>query len=162
MTVDRRVVGGIAAALTIASAIVVVVAQGGPPAPWNLTAAVQGSTVSLAWAPGANTVAPFVYHIEVGSVPGASDLAVSAVQSPGVVVPNVPDGRYWVRIRTVNAAGSSGPSNEVEVRVGCATMLPAPVGLVSQVSGNMVGVTWQPTAGATSYVLEAGSAPGAT
>ncbi len=167
MFVDRvhRAGSGVLAALTIAIAIgaepPVLDAQGPPPAPTSLASAVQGSTVSLSWSPGAGTVGQVVYQLEVGSAQGAADLVVSTVAVPGLVAGNVPDGRYWVRVRSANAAGYSVPSDEISVRVGCVAAPPAPIGVAAQAAGNTVSIGWQPAAGATGYVLEAGSGPGA-
>ena len=167
MSVDsvHRAGSGALVALTIAVAIAalphVLDAQSAPPAPTSLAGAVQGSTVSLSWSPGAGTVGPFVYQLEVGTTQFASNLVVTTVAAPGVVTNNVPDGLYWVRVRSANAAGVSGPSNEISVRVGCAAAPAPPLGLVAQASGNTVSIGWQPAAGATGYVLEAGSGAGA-
>jgi hypothetical protein len=161
----HRAGSGALLALTIAVAIGVLPhgldAQSPPPAPTNLASAVQGSTVSLSWSPGAGTAGPFVYRLEVGRAQGASDLVVTTVAAPGVVTSNVPDGLYWVRVRSANAAGVSGPSNEISVRVGCVAAPAPPLGVVAQASGNTVSIGWQPAAGATGDVLEAGSGPGA-
>ena len=57
------------------------------------------------------------------------------------------------------ANGAAGPpSNEVEVVVACAPS--APTGLTHTVTGNAVSLSWSPAAGATGYVVEAGSASG--
>ena len=58
----------------------------------------------------------------------------------------------------INACGTSTPSNPIEVIVGDAP--PAPANLRATVSGNQVTLAWDAVAGATSYVLEAGSGPG--
>ncbi|MGE4082013.1 MAG: fibronectin type III domain-containing protein [Vicinamibacterales bacterium] len=136
----------------------VLVAQGAPQAPTNLSATVQGSTVELSWSPAAGAVG---YQLEAGSVRGAADLVVTTVMVPGLVANNVPNGRYWVRVRSGNAAGLSAPSNEISVRVGCLGPPAAPTGLSANAAGNTVTITWQGSAGAASYVLEAGSASGA-
>ncbi len=82
----RAGVGGLVA-LAIAAAVAilphVLIAQGAPPAPTGLAGAVNGSTVTLAWAPGVDTVGPVVYQLEVGSVPGATDLVVATVRHAG-------------------------------------------------------------------------------
>ena len=80
---------------------------------------------------------------------------------------NVPAGTYFVRIRANNSAGQSGPSNEFQVIVGtttpCAT-LGAPTALSSAVNGSTVVLTWTTPAGCapTTYIIQAGSTPGAS
>ncbi len=154
---------GVAGVLALAGAAtlpVLLVAQAPPPAPVGLSSSVQGTTVALSWAPGAGTVGPHIYQLEVGSASGAANLVVAPVQSPGLVTSGVPNGQYFVRVRTATAAGVSAPSNEIVVQVGCVAAPMAPTGLAAQVAGNNVAVGWQPPPGATGYVLEAGSAPG--
>jgi hypothetical protein len=58
------------------------------------------------------------YAIEAGSAPGLANLAVLRTGSaePSLVV-TAPPGRYFVRVRALNAAGWSVPSNDLEVRV---------------------------------------------
>ena len=70
-------------------------------------------------------------------------------------------GTFFVRVRA-QSGGVLGPaSNEVMVVVpgGCAAPA-APGNLTGTVSGSLVQLAWQAAAGATTYVLEAGSAPG--
>jgi len=69
-------------------------------------------------------------------------------------------GTYYVRVRGINAAGTGPASNEAVVILGgCAT--PAtPVGLDLRNAGAAVTFSWSPTAGATSYVVRAGTSPG--
>ena len=164
MYVDRIRRAALGALLLLTATIVVpsvLKAQSAPPAPVNLAGLVTGNTVSLSWAPAAGTADPFIYVLEAGTASGAADLGASVIATPGVVAPNIPNGLYYVRVRTANAGGVSGPSNEIVVRVGCVAPPPAPTGLIAQVSGPTVLVGWQNAVGATGYVLEVGSAPGA-
>ncbi|MEZ5287743.1 MAG: fibronectin type III domain-containing protein [Vicinamibacterales bacterium] len=89
-----------------------------PGAPQSLGATVTGSLVRLAWtAPASGT--PTLYRIEAGSRPGLSDLAVALTSAASVeaTFALVPPGRYYVRVRAVNGAGSGLASNEVRVVV---------------------------------------------
>lgn len=138
-----------------------VAAPAPPPAPTNLTSSVSASDVRLAWKPGAGTASSVTYRIEAGSTSGSSNLVVSPTRTTSVLARAVPDGVYWVRVRAEKSGAWSAPSNEVAVRVGCAGPPSAPAGVASQVSGSNVAIGWQPVAGASGYVLDAGSAPGA-
>ena len=58
------------------------------------------------------------YLLEAGSSPGAADLGVAPVSGLEFQVTGVPPGRYYLRARAVNAAGTSAPGEEVVVDVG--------------------------------------------
>jgi predicted phage tail protein len=106
------------------------------------------------------------YVIEAGSSSGSSNLAVfdTGNDLTSFVAGGVPNGIYYVRVRARNAGGTSPPSNEVVVVVGTAINPPGPpTNLVVSVVNNSVNLSWTaPTTGGavTSYVLEAGDAPG--
>ena len=58
------------------------------------------------------------YLLEVGSQPSAADLASVALgRVTAFAGAAVPPGRYFVRLRAVNANGTSAPSNEVVIDV---------------------------------------------
>lgn len=94
-----------------------------PGAPTGLTATVSGATVSLGWTAPAAGCAPTTYFIEAGSASGLSDLVST---SSGSALPNfsftgVPNGKYYARVRSVNAVGQSDVSNEVQFTLGGVT-----------------------------------------
>jgi len=125
--------------------------------------------VALSW-----TAPPFQdgpvssYVIEAGSSPGLVNLAHfnTGNASTSLTAPGVPNGTYYVRVKAVNASGVSASSNEVVAVVGaggCANAPNAPAGLGVVLLGSSVTLTWSAPIGGcspTSYVLEAGSAPG--
>jgi hypothetical protein len=137
--------------------------------PLSLVGAVNASTVTLTWsAPVLSTVTSYV--IEAGSAPGLANLASFSTGNTQTTfsATGVGPGSYYVRVRAVGTAGEVGqPSNEVLVVVGSAGPCSAPgapsgLAVVSNTSGT-VSLTWSPAAGnPTSYVVEAGSAPGLT
>jgi hypothetical protein len=134
-----------------------------PSPPANLSAVVQGMTVTLTWTAASvgDSVASFV--LEAGDAPGTSNVFAGNVGYTTVLTASAPAGTYFVRVRAVNADGISSASNEVTVVVGTgACALPAAPGSVSHsVSGTNVTIGWSAVSGATSYQLEAGSSPGA-
>lgn len=127
-------------------------AQGGPQ---NLTNTVNGNTVTLAWSGGSGN-----YIVEASLSPGGSLIATLPVSGTGLVVPGVPSGVYFVRVRDV-ATGAV--SNEVTVTVsgGCPGV-PLPPTLIVRSVGFQATVSWSSSGGCapTSYTMLAGSAPG--
>jgi hypothetical protein len=94
----------------------------GPGAP-SLSAAVEGSQVTLTWSaptPGSRPLT--LYRVSAGTLPGLSNAATvyvaADVQS---FVANAPPGRYYVRVAAGNGCGGTfsfgAPSNEVVVDV---------------------------------------------
>lgn len=122
----------------------------------------SGPTLTLSWtAPTLGT--PTAYIIEASSSPGGpanlANFNTGSAQT-SLVVPNVPSGTYYVRVRGVDASGPGPASNEVAVVIGTATCPSAPLALnIAAQSGGTVTFTWQPplTGAPSSYVLQAGS-----
>jgi hypothetical protein len=86
-----------------------------PLVPLGLTVSTTGGPTTLSWTPVAGVTG---YVLEAGSDIGLSDLAAVPLGPVAAFsVPPVPSGVYVLRVRAVNAAGTSGPSNEVVLRV---------------------------------------------
>ena len=132
-----------------------------PGAPRQIQMTVVGSTVSLAWSPGA-APAPLGYVLEAGSAPGLSDLGRFNLGSATQVAAGVAPGSYALRVRAVGASGEGPASSEWRFTTPATPTPPsAPSGLVTSVAGNVVYLAWTAGAGnATTYVVEGGSAPG--
>jgi len=137
-----------------------------PGAPSDLTAAASGATVSLAWRAPTTGGPPTAYVIEAGSAPGLSNLGnfstggtTTSFASSGIGA-----GSYYIRVKAANAAGTSAASNESLLTVsagGCAGAPGAPSGFLTSVNGSTVTLRWNEAAGnPTTYLVEAGSAPG--
>lgn len=141
-----------------------------PDPPRNLSAVVGGNTVTLTWQPPAGGTAALGYLVEAALSPGGASAAAFLVIEPSIVLSAVPPGVYYVRVRAGNAEGMSTASNETIVSVpgggGACTAAPnAPTSLTAAVSGSGVTLTWLPSAtgcAATAYVVQAGSAAGAS
>jgi hypothetical protein len=135
-----------------------------PGVPGTLTFSVIGSTVNLFWSGPGGGDAPTSYVVEAGSSPGGTNLASFDTGTTGqtLIVMAVPAATYFVRLRARNAAGLSGPSNEVVIVVtGVPCSSPdVPSGLGAAVNGSTVTLTWIGVTGAPAYVIEAGSSPG--
>jgi predicted phage tail protein len=122
--------------------------------------------VTLSWTAPPGIVVSYI--IEAGSSPGLANLASFPTGSAATTftAPGVPVGAYYVRVRAVDATQVPGPaSNEVVVGVGFSACAPpppgAPTGLtITTNSGGVVGLQWNGSRGATSYLLEAGTSPG--
>lgn len=135
-----------------------------PSAPFTVSAATNGATVTIAW--GAASGSPTSYVVDVGTSSGASNVAsqdtgstatsLSSTMSPGI---------YFARVRAVNACGTSAASNEVAFTI-TAPPCPAPSapsGLTASVSGTTVTVSWTAASGApTSYRVEIGTVSGSS
>lgn len=139
-------------------------------APVNLVSSVSGSTVALSWSAAGSGAAPTTYIIQAGSFSGGSDLAVMPTNNTATsfVASGVGAGTYYVRVLAGNADGTSAPSNEVVVVVGnggsSQTGVPGAPGFLSvSASGSTASLAWGASGSggaATSYLIEAGSAPG--
>ncbi len=145
-----------------------------PRPPENLSAATRGARVTLNWAAGTGDLAPFtpappggtaaMTHIVTASLtPGGPAVATIDTTSPDTTWSvDAPPGHYWLRVAARNQFGTSAPSSEVMVRVSPSAPGP-PTAARVVVSGNSVHLEWQAPVGgwpATSYLLEAGTAPG--
>ena len=79
---------------------------------------VVGNVATLRW--GAPYFGPVTdYILEAGSQPGASNIAVLRLgtTATSITIPGVPPGRYFLRLRAVNALGISAQSFEHEMVV---------------------------------------------
>ena len=141
-----------------------------PLAPSGLASTVIVSSLRLTWNAPAGGCAPTSYRIEAGSSSGLSNLAVVDTGSTATAftASGVGARTYFVRVFAANASGFSGASNEATVVVGTTgpggCTLGPPAGLASSVSRQQAAVTftWSPVAGATAYILEAGTTPGSS
>jgi len=95
---------------------IVLQGRGAPNRPTSLSQSGSGSTVNLRWTAPSGGTAPTGYVLEAGSAPGLADLAVVNLGAATTFSATVPPGTYYVRVRAVNARGSSPASNEIIVR----------------------------------------------
>jgi enediyne biosynthesis protein E4 len=134
-----------------------------PPAPSAFTANVSGLNVTFNWTPTASPEPTSSYLVEAGSGPGLADLAVLETVATTLPVAG-PPGVYYTRVRARNACGTSPPSNQVVVQLGCQGPPSAPTGLSFTVTGSFVTLNWAAGGGPppSSYTIEVGFTSGAT
>jgi hypothetical protein len=125
--------------------------------PWNLTALTDANSVRFDWtAPAAGPVAG--YLLEVGTVPGASDLAVLPLGPATSFAAVGPAGLFHARVRgRLPTGGTSAATNDVAFRLGCQGPPSAPTGLSAVLNGAQVILAWtMPPGIAATALLEAG------
>jgi hypothetical protein len=85
-----------------------------PAAPFIESQTVTGHRVTLSWTPVSNA---WHYDVEVVSSPGLQPIATFNVGATSLTYDGAPSGRYFVRVRAINAVGRSLPSNIIEAVV---------------------------------------------
>lgn len=157
-----------ATATQSATATVTPPASSAPSAATNMVATVSGARATLSWRAPTTGAAPDRYLLYVGSSSGGTNLANGTVVGNVLTVAgDLPRGRYYARVRAANRFGASAESNQVFFKIG--RTLVSPSGFAVQWVGTIAVLTWTapPLDGAvedrpTSYVIEAGTSPGAT
>jgi hypothetical protein len=136
-----------------------------PGSPGGLSGTVSTLTTSLSWTAPTSGGPPTSYVVEGGTTSGATNVLVFDTLSLGTtfVAPGIPNGTYFMRVRAKNAAGTSGPSNEITITGSTGCLLPGAPALSASVAALVVSLQWTvPSGSPTTYVLDAGSSAGAT
>ena len=113
-----------------------------PGVPTNLNALVQGNSVTLTWGAPATGGTPASYLLQAGTTPGGSEIGAIPASGTGLAFNGVPDGRYYVRVRGVNAAGTGAPTSDLVLNVGCTGPPATPSTLTASVAGSVVALAW--------------------
>jgi hypothetical protein len=130
-----------------------------PVPPTNLRAVVVGQSVTLSWTASLDSQN---YVLQAGSAPGASDIFSGALGNITALTAAVPTGTYYIRVISVNGGAQGPASEEITFTAGnpaCTTAPPVPASHTATVGGVTVDLGWASSPGASSYVLEAGTAP---
>ena len=132
--------------------------------PSGFTVTWVGTTATLTWTTASGASAedvPTNFVLEAGSGPGLSDVASIQLGNTTSFSTDVSSGTYYVRVRATNDHGESEPTADlVLVAPGAPN---APSGLSATGTGGNVDLRWTAPRGGgapTSYLIEAGSAPG--
>ncbi len=134
-----------------------------PDAPFQNLSLVSAGRLSATWIPSLTGPVPSSFLYEVGSATGRSDIAIVPAGAPRFRFDGVPPGYYFTRARAVANGVVGPPSPEIVMVAGNVAAPPSPpTNLTSQVSGRTVTLRWIASSfgPVTSYVLEAGTAPG--
>jgi hypothetical protein len=123
----------------------------------------SGRRLTLTWSAPSCGGTPLGYVVEAGTEPGRSNVAAIDVGMRALTYLSVPEGFYFVRVRTRNSEGLSPPSAEVLVNSGNVPSPPgAPRSLAQEVNGSNVTLQWMPPmdGAPVKYLLHVGSVPG--
>lgn len=135
-----------------------------PGVPSGLRSSVTGNVATLSWSPPEDGGVPSRYLLSVGTAPGGNNiLSEASVGNQLSISGPIPAGVYYARVQAANSVGIGPPTGDVVLRVGAISPPPAtPTGVGISASGRTVSLGWRPVAGATAYLVEAGSSRGAT
>ena len=136
-----------------------------PSGPTNLTVTPGNASATLTWR-GSASGSPTSYSIYRGTISdGEAVTPVGTVSGTTTTFTDtgLTNGKtYFYNVAANNSVGVSPDSNEVSViPAASATVPPAPAGLAATAGNGSVGLTWAASAGATSYSVYRGTAPGA-
>lgn len=125
-------------------------------------AIVNGSNVTLKWL--ATSMSPIVdFLLEAGTASGLSNIFSGSVGPTSQLSASVGPGTYFVRVRPRTTTHIGQAVNEVSFSVGtagCSAPPPAPGGVSGAVRGSTASISWTASPGATTYGIQAGTAPG--
>ena len=136
-----------------------------PSGPTNLTVTPGSTGATLKWT-ASTSGSPTSYSIYRGTATdGEAITAVGTVSGTTTTFTDtgLTNGKtYFYNVAANNSVGVSPDSNEVSVSPGSTTTTPpAPSGFAANPANGSIDLTWNPSAGATSYSIYRGTAPGA-
>ena len=140
-------------------------------APTGLNVTVNGfANIVVAFNAVANDIrfgasAATTYRLDFRQTPTGPVLVsqMTATTSTTIPIPGGVIGTFYVSVTGINSAGTGPTSNPVGFTIpGCPTV-PAPTGLTGSfnVAAGVAGASWVPVAGASSYIVQAGTVQGA-
>ena len=96
----------------LSAEVAVHVVPSAPDRPTATRAVATVDTVQIEWTPSARGWRATSYVLDVGSAPGLADLGSLPVTATSFSASGVPPGRYYLRVRAMNASGASAASDE--------------------------------------------------
>ena len=129
---------------------------GNPPAtPTGLTATAGNAQVSLSWTPSSGATS---YNVKRSTTSGA-EVTISSPANSSYTDSSVTNGtKYFYVVSAVNSHGESANSTEVSATPN--TVPAAPTGLTATPGNAQVALTWNTSAGATSYSVKRSTTSG--
>ena len=130
-----------------------------PGAPAGLTATAGDGQVTLAWSATSGATS---YTVKRAPATGGPYATIQAgVTTPGFTDVGLTNGTpYFYVVTASNAVGESAPSGEVQATPAVPPPPPAPTGVTASPGNQQIVIGWAATAGATSYTVKRGAAPG--
>lgn len=104
---------------------------------------VVGNRVRIRWDWPTFGPRPTAYVLSGGLAPGQTLGALTLPADPTVATLDLPSGAFYLRLASVDAAVTSGTSNEVRVGVNAPEIPSPPSLLTGRVSGNDIGLAWK-------------------
>jgi len=135
-------------------------ASGVPSAPTGLTATAGDTQIALSWTASSGATSYSVYRgITAG---GESTTAIaSGITTTSYTNTGLTNGTtYYYKVKATNAGGTSGYSNEASATPTAGSAPSAPTGLTASASNALVLLSWNVSAGATSYSVYRGTTAG--
>lgn len=137
-------------------------------APTNVQVVVNGTTsITVSWNPvssysaGAPSAASS-YRLDFRQSPSGPILATVSASGTSITIP-LPSGiagTFYVTVTGINSAGAGPSSSPVAFTIGCTGPPPAVSGLQGGVSAGVAFVNWSASAGATHFIVQAGTMQG--
>jgi hypothetical protein len=119
-----------------------------PQPPTGLFASsIVGNTLTLRFTPPEVGPAATGFLLEGGVSSGETLASIPTGSTAPIFTIEAPDGAFYVRMRTLTAAGTSGPSNEIRVFIDVPQAPSAPTNLLATVSGSNLTLAWRNTNG---------------
>jgi len=132
-----------------------------PPAPLNVRAAADDRQVRVSWDPASGATSYTVYYKAAPNLTKADNKVADAVSSQ--VVASLTNGTpYYFAVTATNADGEGALSFEVSAVPGATPPPAAPTGVTAAEGDGEVVLTWNPSAGATTYSIYYGTEYGVT
>ena len=134
-------------------------AQTPPPVPTGLSASAGNGQVTLNWNASSGATS---YNVKRSTTSGGPYTTIANVATPSFTNTGLTNGMtYFFVVSAVNAAGESGNSTQVSATPQATqTPPPAPTGLVATAGNTQVSLSWNASAGATSYNVKRSTTSG--